>query len=247
MNTKINHVVRSTLSLTTAAPTQAEVLPYGASGVELRGTGAPTWQFTPRLYGAFWDDNGTWKDQTTNFNQRGDGSFWEADSFAASDDAFYLGFAVPVRGLYVRIINVNGTNSVLTVNYRKNDDSWATLSATDNTKAAGAATLAQSDTITWTVPSDWKSHRLANTVGQELFWLQWTVNVTLDSDVRIGAIVPLGVQANQPVAFAATTTILPRYWFDPENVGGMEATGDNTDTLVLDWLVTGKNTNILAE
>ena len=244
--TKIDHIVRSTISLTTEAPTRAEVLPYGASGVELRGVGLPTWQFTPRLIAAWWDDNSTCKDQTANLNERGEGSFWEADSFAQTNDALYVGCDVPFRGVYINVINANATSSVATWSYRKANNTWADTSDTDNTISTGA-TLGHDDTVTWAVPSDWIKYIVPDTFGAALYWVRLTVGATLDSDVRIGSIVPLGVQSNQPVAITSVITALPRYWFNPEAVGGIEATGADTNTLVLDWLVTGKNTGIIAE
>jgi hypothetical protein len=114
---------------------------------------------------------------------------------AAEDDFIYVGSHTPFAGVAVDIGNANGTSSVLTVKYRKSDDTWADISDTDGT-ASGGATLAVDGSVTWTVPTDWKADKLAsvesiaNSVNAplknvEMYWTRWEVSVQLDSTVTV--------------------------------------------------------------
>src|SRR3990167_7981445 len=49
----------------------------------------------------------------------------------ANGDFLLVGAEFPFRGVLCDVNAANGTASVLTVAYRKNDDTWATTSATD--------------------------------------------------------------------------------------------------------------------
>jgi hypothetical protein len=110
---------------------------------------------------------------------------------AANLDFVYVGSHLPFRGVNVIIGNTNGTASVLTVKYRKSDNTWADITATDGT-ASGGATFAQTGNVTWTVPSDWKMDTLVGTgdspgskppTGSPLYWTRWQVSAALDSSV----------------------------------------------------------------
>ena len=59
------------------------------------------------------------------------------DTFA-NGDALYVGSHVPFGGVHVDVDAANGTASVLTVKYSKNDGTWADISATDNSASGGA-------------------------------------------------------------------------------------------------------------
>lgn len=107
----------------------------------------------------------------------------------ANGDAVYVGSYVPFGGVVIDVDAANGTASVLTVKYRKSDDTWADITATDGTDSGGA-TMAVDGSVTWTVPTDWKTARLRDTgdtklnagfATQELFWTRWEVSAALDS------------------------------------------------------------------
>lgn len=127
---------------------------------------------------------------------------------AANDDYIYVGSWVPFRGVAVDMDTaVNGTASVLTVNYW-NGGSWTDISDTDGT-ASGGATFAQDGNVTWTVPTAWVRASLqaidAINTGtitataeafranfavkdpymQPRYWTRWEVSVALDASVDV--------------------------------------------------------------
>lgn len=116
----------------------------------------------------------------------------------ANGDALYVGSHVPFSGVAVDIDAANGTASVLTVHYRKNDGTWADTSASDGTDSGGA-TLAVDGNVTWTVPTDWTTARLqdldADTRMQglagELYWTRWTVSAAVDSSTTADSMVAI--------------------------------------------------------
>jgi hypothetical protein len=116
---------------------------------------------------------------------------------AGNNDFIYVGSYTPFAGVNVDVGNVNGTNSVLTVKYRKNDSTWADISDSDGT-ISSSKTLAQDGSVTWTIPTDWAAtEKLAdiesigaainvpfkNQVG--MYWSRWEVSVQLDSAVTV--------------------------------------------------------------
>ena len=127
----------------------------------------------------------------------------------ANGDFLLVGSHLPFRGVDVDMTaNVNGTASVLTAKYRKTDDTWATLSATDGTAAAGA-TFGQDGQVTWTVPTDWakKTLREINSpapalslpnIDEPLYWTRWEVSAALDASATAQAMLAL----NRSTAYA---------------------------------------------
>lgn len=111
---------------------------------------------------------------------------------AASGFYIYVGSWTQFSGVDIDIQNTNsGSATTLTVKYRKSDNTWADITATDNT-AAASKSFAQDGTVTWTMPTDWIAARLFDTgdtklnlgVGrEELFWTRWEVSVVFDSTV----------------------------------------------------------------
>ena len=243
MDTKLTAVVAETLTAVTGALTQASNAPKGAVGMEPTGS-ATYWQFTPRLKSALWDNDGVFTSHDAALSERGLTNFAEIDSFAVTDDAFYVGCDVPFRGMYVNIKAPNGTASIATWNYW-NGSAWADLSDTDATAAAGA-TLAVDDIVTWAVPAAWA--RVSVNGGPPLFYAQLVVSATLDSDTQIAEVIPLPVQTAGPAPNAVTTGgPPPRYFFNRDSVGGVEVTGLNTETLAANWLVAGGPPVFIAE
>lgn len=114
----------------------------------------------------------------------------------ANGDALYIGAHTPFRGAGVIMgSTTNDTASVLTVKYRKSDDTWADISATDGTDVGGD-TLKQTGEVTWTLPTDWIARSLVDigdtslTAPAELresalFWTRWEVSVQIDADVTV--------------------------------------------------------------
>ena len=75
----------------------------------------------------------------------------------ATGRSFYIGSAIPFRGVHVTVDTANGSGSAaVTVYYWAG--SWVDVSATDASRSSHA--LDQTGTITWTVPSAWQSTSL---------------------------------------------------------------------------------------
>ena len=81
----------------------------------------------------------------------------------ANGDFLLVGAHIPFRGVLVDInaANAAGSNAVLTAKYRKTDNTWANITATDGT-IAGGKTFGTDGNVTWTVPTDWKSTKLSD-------------------------------------------------------------------------------------
>lgn len=116
----------------------------------------------------------------------------------ANGDWLYVGCAVPFAGVAIDVDSTNSTASVLTVKYRKSDNTWADITATDGT-ASGGATFAQDASVTWTIPTDWISGRLQDFdadsiqqgLGGELFWTRWEVSAAVDSSTTLDSMIAL--------------------------------------------------------
>lgn len=132
----------------------------------------------------------------------------------ANGFALYVGSWTQFSGVVVDIQNTNaGSNTTLTVKYRKSDDTWADISASDGT-ASASKSFAQDGSVTWTVPTDWITARLFDTgdtkanigIGrEELFWTRWEVSVVFDSTVSANsfqAIPASTVYAEIPAGFS---------------------------------------------
>lgn len=122
------------------------------------------------------------------------------DTFA-NGDAVYLGAHIPFRGVQVVVTLTNSNASVLSADYRKSDNTWAALTVTDGTQTGGTTTFGQSGAITWTMPTDWVSARLVDTVttvgaavpqrGAQLYWARLKVSAALDASVSASSVVAL--------------------------------------------------------
>jgi hypothetical protein len=108
---------------------------------------------------------------------------------AAQGDFVYVGSWTPFGGVSIDVDAANGNASVLTVKYRKSDNTWATISATDGTDSGGAS-MGVDGAVTWTVPSDWITTSLyaagdtklrVGLATQEMFWTRWEWSAALDS------------------------------------------------------------------
>lgn len=102
------------------------------------------------------------------------------DTWANWDSVFIM-TPIPADALGLTVAAANSTTSDLSLYYRKNDNTWASASATDNTANTGV-TLAQSGTITWTRPADEIPMMMFGSSG---YWYQIRVSAALDAEVEI--------------------------------------------------------------
>jgi hypothetical protein len=125
---------------------------------------------------------------------------------AAQLDFLYVGSHLPFRGAMIDIDAANATASVITVKYRKSDNTWTDITATDGTDSAGAS-MGQDGNVTWTVPTDWIRARLGETqtvgngvpyAGHELYWTRWEFSGGLDSSTTLNSMRSL----NRSTAYA---------------------------------------------
>src|SRR5207247_1094219 len=142
--TPIFYTVGESITTSTGNLTVARNLPYGARYVEIRitTTASDFWQFCPRLRQAFKFTavGSVYRDDTTTLSERGANTTVTFNSMVASNDFIYIGCDVPFRGVYVNVVNVNGTASVMSGSYWSGA-AWTALSITDGT-TSGGATLA---------------------------------------------------------------------------------------------------------
>lgn len=157
----------------------------------------------------------------------------------ANGDALYVGSHIPFGGVHIDVDATNGTASVLTVHYRKDDGTWADISATDNT-ASGGATLAQDGTVTWTVPADWTTARLQDLDADsrnsglygELFWTRWTVSAALDASTTLDHMLSLNRSAT-PLELPASLPWEQTLTVGPGGLSHLSATCDAGTALLL--------------
>lgn len=168
------------------------------------------------------------------------------DSSQADVDFLYLCFSEPIGGLYIDIQSANGTASTtLKGEYRKNDNTWANLSVTDNTASGGVA-LAQDGTVTWTAVADWVSAQLIGPAGivsndvttepssQRGFWIRLSWDEALDSDTEIDEIWALNYGTTRGYFRAGVEYALS---LDKRVVGSIEALlASGSDTLQVTWV-----------
>jgi hypothetical protein len=165
---------------------------------------------------------------------------------STTSDFLYLCFSDPVSGIHLLIPSPNGSGTAaLAIKYRKNDDTWASLSVTDNTRAT--RTFATNDrSITWTAVTDWKSAILVGASGivdnattgeqgtRRGFWIQIAWNAALDSDTEISDIWTI----NQGTAYGYFRSGTEyNFTVDHSQVGAIEADlASGTDTMQITWI-----------
>lgn len=118
---------------------------------------------------------------------------------AANGDFLYVGSHIPFRGVYIDVDAANGNASVLTVKYRKSDNTWADISAADGSTSAGAS-IAVDGAVTWTVPTDWipcqlpQIGDLASSLGgsgHKFYWTRWEFSAALDASTTLNSMTAL--------------------------------------------------------
>jgi hypothetical protein len=168
------------------------------------------------------------------------------DSMQVTNDFLYVAFDSLIAGFRVVVKSANGTTNTMKVEYRKNDDTWATLSITDATDTG--ASLAQTGTVTWTAVTDWKSTNLRDTlvsVASPLatedapntngFWLRISFTTGgLDSDTEIEEIWALSNDANRGYYRAGMEYEVS---IDRRGIGAIEALlASGSSTLEITWV-----------
>ena len=148
---------------------------------------------------------------------------------------FYIGSAIPFRGVSVDIDTANASNSAtVTVYYWAG--SWVDVSATDATRTSHAFDT-DNKTVTWTVPSAWQSASLVKidrSVNSALhwrdvsmYWTKWTWSAAIDAGTTLDHM--LGI--NESTAYAEVSTGVAtegrvNHGFGTTGVGGVEALTD---------------------
>lgn len=247
-NQKVLGIVGESITFATGDLVRSFNRPYGATGVAVRGAALANdgWNLSPRLKRAFkfTASGSVYREDTATFRERGTNTSATYNSMVATNDFIYIGCDVPFRGVYVNIVNANSTASVLSAFYW-DGSAWTGLTETDGTASAGA-TLAIDNAITWTVPIDW-STTLVNGTGPH-YWIRMNSDGGTDSATSIAEVIPMPIQpsvssatggADTPI-LVATAAAPERFWFDPEEVGGIEITAANTEVVRVEWLVTQK-------
>ena len=123
---------------------------------------------------------------------------------AAQSDFLYVGALTPFGGARIDVDSANSTASVITVKYRKSDNTWADITATDGT-ASGGASMAQDGSVTWTAPSDWIASSLMTAgdttlsftgAGNRLYWTRWEFSAGLDSSTTLNSMLAISYLTN---------------------------------------------------
>jgi hypothetical protein len=100
----------------------------------------------------------------------------------ANGDCVFFRTPVPVKSITITVTAANGNASVASIYYAKNDKTWAAASGFSDGTASGGATLAQTGTMSWTMPTDIQPRYLYGTCG---WWYQLRVSAALDAEVEI--------------------------------------------------------------
>lgn len=159
----------------------------------------------------------------------------------ATGDFLYVGCAEPFRGLAINLTNLNDNASVMTVEYRKNDDTWANISVSDGTNDSGD-TLKQDGLLTWTVPTNWQTTGVGDSGSTQegLFWVRISVSSVLDSSVTVVDIFPMmGDSTNGYLLMRSNNDAAPHLYlpFDGGVFGGIEAKSASiTSAMNVTWL-----------
>ena len=243
---KLGHIIEDVI--VAGDGTVAKNMPVGCWGFQVfNSAGNPRWQLCPKLEYAVWDNDGTFVDHTAIVAERGTVNEAAINAFNSSDDAYYIGCLQPFRGVYLDLENKNDTASVITVKYRKDDDTWADTSDTDGTDVAGD-TLKQSGDIYWTPATDWIGNSV-NGIGP-LYYVQITVSATLDASVSINEIVPLSIHGTETMTIGPTAQNSDfqkgPIFFDGNHIGGIECTGNAGSEAISVWYYCAPSVGLIA-
>lgn len=197
--------------------------------------------------------NSLTRDMTDRNTANGTGT--ALDSSQANVDFLYLRVAEAIGGIRIVIGSANGTSSTtFKGEYRKSDNTWANLSVTDGTDSGGVG-LAQTGSVTWTVPTDHLNtnllaiESLADTGAKDAaayldaptnngLWYRFSWDEALDSDTEIDEIWTLNAVTDRGYFRAATEYTIS---LDRRVVGAIEVVlASGTDTLQVTWMRIGQ-------
>jgi len=102
----------------------------------------------------------------------------------AAFECVFICTPVPANKLTFTVLAANTTASIATLNYRKDDNTWATTSMTDTTIEPAGDTLGKTGSMTWTQKTDEIPMYMYGLTG---YWYQLVVSVQLDSTVTISS------------------------------------------------------------
>lgn len=182
--------------------------------------------------------NGLTRDMTDRDTATGTGTAMDS---GATADFVYVCFADIVGGMRVTIGSANGTASVLAGGYW-NGSAWTALTITDGTESPGGTTLGATGSVTWTVPTDWKSASLRGDAvvsdddapPDTGFWARFSWSVALDSDTEIDELWSLNRDTTRSYYRLGTDYL---FSFDRRIVGSVELVlASGTDTAEIDWV-----------
>ena len=100
----------------------------------------------------------------------------------ANGHCVFFRLPMPAKSITVTVETPNGNASVLSIYYPKADATWAAVSGLTDGTSSGGATLAQSGTVSWTMPADIVPKYA---YGSDGWWYQMRVSAQLGATVRI--------------------------------------------------------------
>lgn len=126
------------------------------------------------------------KDYTAEVNDGQTSTYAVLDSLntLANFHVFYVMSPVRANKVTFTVANANTNTADLSMKYRKNDGTYASVTIADGTAAAGK-TMAQSGSATWTMPTDEVPHF---SFGKSAFIYQFAVSAQLSSDVKLSSV-----------------------------------------------------------
>lgn len=116
------------------------------------------------------DDGGVFTDHSN------DSQDFKRDTFniqLTTDDYIYIGFRKDINAIYSEIVTANTIASDLTIEYHRDDSTWVTLSASDDTKG-----FTRSGFITWERPEDGLGVAVD---GKDMCWVRISSSANIDN------------------------------------------------------------------
>lgn len=144
----------------------------------------------PALMAAYvYDDSATgdskWINKSVILQDRASAGTGTSLDSLPTKDRLFLCFSEVTGGIYVDITDVNGGSAQTITGSYWNGSAWSTLSVTDNTSDS-TRSLASSNTITWTAPTDSVFFTLGgpqNVYGKPYVKIDTGVNINEDLDL----------------------------------------------------------------
>jgi len=186
-------------------------------------------------------------DLTVSLSDRTTGGTGTTLDSLTTSDRLYICFSDRTGGFRVDMndSSVNANASTITVNYWKNDATWADSSDTDGTDNGGAS-FGQDGSITFADKTDWLAAHLGGSSADNMsitdtdapgvngFWVQCKWSAALDADTEIQNIWSLNKDTNRGYFRAGQEY---PFSFDRRATGAIEAVlAAGTDTLEVTWI-----------